>query len=51
MAAIRSQSLSPLDRLNVKEGRRFKHSFIRGTGMAGRIYPDAGAGRHAKKKA
>jgi integrase len=53
MAAMRSQSFSLLDRLNVKEGRRFKHSLIRGTGMYNRIYPDAGrwGGHHAKKMA
>ena len=41
MAAIRSQSFSPLDRLNVKDGRRFRHGFSPGT-MNGQIYPNAG---------
>lgn len=49
MAAIRGQSFSPLDRLNIKEGRRFKHPYNRGDGMYGRIYPDGGRGHHPKK--
>jgi hypothetical protein len=51
MAAIRSQSFSPLDRLNIKEGRRFKHAFNHGAGIDGRIYPDVGKGHHSEKKA
>ena len=40
-AAIRSQSFSPLDRMNVKDSRRFRHGFSPGS-MNGRIYPNAG---------
>lgn len=40
-AAVRSQSFSPLDRLNVKDSRRFRHSFDRDH-MSGHIYPNAG---------
>jgi site-specific recombinase XerD len=49
MAAIRSQGFSPLDRLNIKEVRRFKHPSNHGKGMDGRIYPDVGRGHHPKK--
>ena len=40
-AAIRSQSFSPLDRMNVKDSRRFRHGFSPGS-MNGQIYPNAG---------
>ena len=40
-AAIRSQGFSPLDRLNVKDHRRFSHGFNHET-MNGHIYPNAG---------
>lgn len=40
-AAVRSQSFSPLDRLNIKDSRRFRHSFNRDN-MNGHIYPNAG---------
>ena len=40
-AAVRSQSFSPLDRFNVKDSRRYRHSFDRGN-MSGRIYPNSG---------
>ena len=49
MAAIRSQSFSPLDRLNVKEGRRFRHSFSRNP-LDARIYPHAGKARKVVRK-
>ncbi len=48
LAAVRSQSFSPLDRLNVQRDRRFRHGFRGGkgrNGMNGRIYPNAGRGR------
>ena len=41
MAAIRSQSFSPLDRLNVRDSRRFQHGFKPGS-MNGQIYPNVG---------
>lgn len=44
-AAVRSQGFSPLDRYNVKDSRRFRHSF-NGT-LAGHIYPNAGK-RHKR---
>ena len=51
-AAIRSQSFSPLDRMNVKDSRRFRHGFSPGS-MNGQIYPNAGrthsrSGRRSK---
>lgn len=49
MAAVRSQSFSPLDRLNVKEGRRFSHSLNRDN-MDGHIYPNAGRKKVAARK-
>ena len=36
-----SQSFSPLDRMNVKDSRWFRHGFSPGS-MNGRIYPNAG---------
>ena len=48
IAAIRSQSFSPLDRLNIQGDRRFRHSFreVQGrNGMNGRVYPNAGRRR------
>ena len=48
LAAIRSQSFSPLDRLNVQRDRRFRHGFREGqgkNGMNGRIYTNAGRRR------
>jgi site-specific recombinase XerD len=39
-AAVRSQGFSPLDRLNLKEGRRFQHPFDKDN-FQGRIYPNA----------
>ena len=48
IAAIRSQSFSPLDRLNVQGDRRFRHSFRKGqgrNGMNGGIYSNAGQRR------
>ena len=48
IAAISSQSFSPLDRLNIQGDRRFRHSFRQDTGrngMNGRIYPNAGRKR------
>ena len=48
IASVRSQSFSPLDRLNVQGDRRFRHSFREGqgwNGMNGRIYPNAGRKR------
>ncbi len=50
IAAVRSQSFSPLDRLNVGTDRRYRHSFRRGLGRSelnGRIYP--GAGRKSRQ--
>jgi site-specific recombinase XerD len=44
-AAIRSQGFSPLDRLNLKESRRFRHSFSQ-SNINGGIYPNAGKERH-----
>jgi integrase/recombinase XerC/integrase/recombinase XerD len=49
MAAVRSQSFSPLDRLNVKEGRRYKHSFNRENGTRAPVYPDSGVKRNPKQ--
>ena len=49
-AAVRSQSFSPLDRLNVQVDRRYRHSFREGhgkKGMNGRIYPNVGRKRAA----
>jgi len=48
LAAVRSQSFSPLDRLNLKDGRRFRHTFNRSNGMDAHIYPNAG--RQHKKQ-
>ena len=50
-AAVRSQGFSPLDRLNVKNGRRFRHSFKRDTRLAGRVYPHSGVNRSSKGRA
>ena len=50
IAAVRSQSFSPLDRLNVGTDRRYRHSFGRGLSrneLDGRIYP--GAGRKSRQ--
>ena len=40
-AAVQSQEFSPLDRFNVKDSRRYKHGFDRGS-MDGKIYSNAG---------
>jgi site-specific recombinase XerD len=40
-AAIRSQGFSPLDRLNIRESRRYRHS-SGWTDMRGSIYPNVG---------
>lgn len=40
-AAVRSQSFSPLDRMKVKDNRRFRHSFTRDGDMNGHVYPNA----------
>ena len=50
MAAIRSQSFYPLDRLIVKEGRRSRHSFSRNT-LDARIYTHAGKVQKVVKRA
>ena len=47
IAAVRSQGFSPLDRLNVKNGRRYRHSFKR-EGLTGDVYPHAGVNRSSK---
>ncbi len=47
-AAVRSQGFSPLDRLNVKDNRRFSHGFNHES-MSGQIYPNAGRGRGTKR--
>ena len=50
-AAVRSQSFSPLDRMNIKDGRRYKHKFSGGEGDAvGHIYPNAGSKRMRTKR-
>jgi len=48
-AAIRSQGFSPLDRLNVKDNRRFSRGFNHET-MNGRIYPNVDRGRGSKRR-
>ena len=50
-AAVRSQSFSPLDRLEVKEVRRFRHNFSPGEGTASQRNPQAGRGKNPRKKA
>lgn len=51
LAAVRSQSFSPLDRMNIKDGRRHKHKFSGGEGgEAGHIYPNAGSKRMRAKR-
>jgi site-specific recombinase XerD len=49
-AAVRSQGFSPLDRLNVKDSRRFRHGFKQSEGMNGHIYPNAGRRRKARSR-
>lgn len=49
-AAVRSQGFSPLDRLNVKDNRRFSHSFNHET-INGHIYPNAGREHRPKRRA
>ena len=42
-AAVRSKGFSPLDRLNVRDGRQYRHSFRpAGEGTNGQVYPHAG---------
>lgn len=51
IAAIRSQSFSPLDRLDVQGDRRYKHGFRGGqgrNGLSGRIYSNTGRRRSRK---
>ncbi len=43
-AAVQSQEFSPLDRFNVKDGRRYKHGIDRAN-MDGNIYSNAGRPR------
>ena len=50
LAVVRSQNFSPLDRMNVKDSRRFRHSFDRSNGIAGRIYPNSGSRRKSKSR-
>ena len=47
-AAIRSQSFSPLDHLSGKDNRRVSYRFDH-ENMKGKIYPNAGRGRGAKR--
>ena len=48
MAAVRSQRFSPLDKLNPREGRRFRHARrTTGDGDPG-IYPNGGVGTHRR---
>ena len=49
VAAVRSQGFSPLDRLDVKDGRRFRHSLKRGNGLNTRIYPHAGVNDSSRR--
>ena len=54
IAAVRSQSFSPLDRLDVRRDRRFRHGFRESqgrNGMNGRIYPNAGQRRSTNGRA
>lgn len=48
-AAVRSQTFSPLDKFNVKDSRRFRHSFNRDN-TDGHIYPNAGRDKAAARK-
>ena len=50
IAAVRSQCFSPLDRLNVKDGRRFSHTFKQSDSMSGYIYPNVGSRRKSKSR-
>ena len=50
-AAVRSQSFSPLDRLDVKEVRKYKHNFSPGGSTASQSNPEAGRGKQPNKKA
>ena len=51
MAAVKSQEFSPVDRMNLKGNRRFRHSFNRGeNGVDGKIYPNAGVKRTKRKR-
>ena len=50
MAAVQSQGFSPLDRMNVKDGRRFRHGLDRQSNMKGLIYPNAGVKRTSRRR-
>lgn len=41
-AAIRSQSFSPLDRLSIKDSRRYRHTSSGNNGAESLVYPNAG---------
>lgn len=48
--AMKSQPFSPLDNMNIKHTRRFRHSMNRANGMHGRIYPNVGNKRKKWKR-
>lgn len=49
-AAVNSQPYSPLDNMNIKDTRRYRHSFLKGNGMSGHIYPNVGRRRKRNTK-
>ncbi len=51
LAAIRSQSFSPLDRLDLKDGRQYKHSFGRQKKSNGQVYPNVRRVRRPSNRA
>ena len=50
-AAVRSRGFSPMDRTNVEDNRKFRHSFTQSNGMNGHIYPKVGSRRRPKYRA
>ena len=49
-AAVRSQTFSPLDHLDVKDTRRFKHSLAPANATVGQVYPNVGRGRRVRRR-
>ena len=50
VAAVRSQRFSPLDKLNIREGRRFRHARRTTGGGDPGIYPNGGVGSPSTRR-
>ena len=48
IAAVKTGSFSPLDRLNEKDERRHRHAFMNGNAVEGAVYPNSGIRRTKK---